>query len=94
MHYSLGWSKDPGPSADGEVPHYGGVYTRHFFTEFEVRRRYMKELSIFIDESGDFGEYDYIVDAIFGIGLSRKIEGRYAQIIPVSYTHLTLPTKA
>ena len=41
----------------------------------------MKELSIFIDESGDFGEYDYIVDAIFGIGLSRKIEGRYAQII-------------
>ena len=55
MHYSLVWSKDPGPSADGEVPHYWRVYTRHFFTEFEVRRRYMKELSIFIDESGDFG---------------------------------------
>ena len=28
----------------------------------------------------DFSEYDYIVDAMFGIGLSRNIEGRYAQI--------------
>lgn len=33
------------------------------------------------DSNIDFAEYDYIVDAIFGIGLSRKIEGRYAKII-------------
>lgn len=31
MHYCLGWSIDPGPSADGEVPHYWRVNTRHFF---------------------------------------------------------------
>jgi hypothetical protein len=40
--------KDPGPSIGGEVP-------RHFF--WSLLR--MKELSIFVDESGDFGEYDY-----------------------------------
>ena len=28
-----------------------------------------------------FSEYDYIIDAIFGIGLSRAVEGRYAQVI-------------
>lgn len=33
------------------------------------------------DGNIDFSEYDYIIDAIFGIGLSRAVEGRYAQII-------------
>ena len=33
------------------------------------------------DGNIDFSEYDYIIDAIFGIGLSRIIEGRYAQVI-------------
>ena len=28
-----------------------------------------------------FEDYDYIIDAIFGIGLSRAVEGRYAQVI-------------
>lgn len=42
-----GWSKDPGPSTGGEVP-------RHFFWRVSL-----KELSIFIDESGDFGDYSY-----------------------------------
>ena len=40
----MGWSKDPGPSLAGQ--------TLAFFI-------YMKELSIFVDESGDFGAYDY-----------------------------------
>ena len=30
MRCSLGWSKDPGPSADEEVPHYWQVYTSLF----------------------------------------------------------------
>ena len=42
-----GWSEDPGPSTGEEVP-------RLFF-----RRVCLKELSIFIDESGDFGEYSH-----------------------------------
>ena len=42
----LGWSKDPGPTKQaGRLP-----------AIFSTRRR-MKELSIFVDESGDFGEY-------------------------------------
>ena len=40
----MGWSKDPGPSLAGQ--------TLAFFIS-------MKELSIFVDESGDFGAYDY-----------------------------------
>ena len=55
-----GWSKDPGPSDGGEVPRLS------FFPEDSV----MKELSVFIDESGDFGEYDdqapcYIITMVF-----------------------------
>ena len=42
--YSLGWPNDPGPSLAGQ--------TLAFFIS-------MKELSIFVDEIGDFGEYDY-----------------------------------
>lgn len=33
------------------------------------------------DGNIDFSEYDYIIDAIFGIGLSRAVEGRCAQVI-------------
>lgn len=39
----MGWSEDPGPSTAGQA--------LAFFI--------MKELSIFVNESGDFGEYDY-----------------------------------
>lgn len=55
----LGWSKDPGPSLGREVPCL-------FFQEFP----HMKELSIFVDESGDFGGYKhhspyYIISMVF-----------------------------
>ncbi|MFR2511835.1 MAG: NAD(P)H-hydrate epimerase [Lachnospira eligens] len=33
------------------------------------------------DGNIDFFKYDYIIDAIFGIGLSRAVEGRYAQVM-------------
>lgn len=52
--------------------------------EYRLQKSIAEKLGIHCDEydsNTDFGEYDYIVDAIFGIGLSRKIEGRYAQII-------------
>ena len=57
MHY-WGWSKDPGPTIRCGCP-------TPFLMEF-----YMKEISIFIDESGDFGEYNkispyYIVTMVF-----------------------------
>ena len=43
----MGWSFDPGPSRAGKFP--------ANFTEVII----LKELSIFIDKSGDFGEFDY-----------------------------------
>lgn len=47
----------------------GGEVPRHFFQILQ-RRQILKELSIFIDESGDFGEYDhhspyYIITMVF-----------------------------
>lgn len=45
VKFIMGWSKDPGPTNwRGDSP------------PFSLRRN-MKELSIFVDESGDFGEY-------------------------------------
>lgn len=57
---SLGWSKDPGPSSAGKFPAF-------FISQGDFN---LKELSIFIDESGDFGEYDhrspyYIITMVF-----------------------------
>ena len=54
----MGWSIDPGPSSGEEV--------RRLF----LWSIYLKELSIFIDESGDFGEYCfhspyYIITMVF-----------------------------
>lgn len=54
-----GWSKDPGPSTGEEVP--------RLFLFWEA---YLKELGLFIDESGDFGEYShhspyYIITMVF-----------------------------
>lgn len=43
----MGWSEDPGPSQAGKFPA-ASIY----------RYLRMKELSVFIDESGDFGEYE------------------------------------
>jgi len=43
-----GWPKGSGPTGGGEIP-------RHFFYE----RAFMKDLSVFVDESGDFGAFKY-----------------------------------
>ena len=46
------------------------------YTHLDVYKRQVE-----YDGNIDFSEYDYIIDAIFGIGLSRAVEGRYAQVI-------------
>ena len=56
-YFTSGWSKDPGPSL-----------ARKFLAFFVERG--LKELSVFIDESGDFGEYSshspyYIITMVF-----------------------------
>ncbi len=54
-----GWSEDPGPSWAGKFP-----------AIFLFMGDYMRDLSIFIDESGDFGDYAphspyYIISMVF-----------------------------
>ena len=70
----MGWSKDPGPPSAGKTP------------AFCVGER-MKELSVFVDESGDFGEYDrrspfYIISLVLHdqrlIVIQEVYYGRYA----------------
>ena len=57
--FTLGWSKDPGPTyLAGRLP---AVF---------CFRGSMRELSVFVDESGDFGEYEkhapyYIITMVF-----------------------------
>ena len=58
----LGWSKDPGPSLAGKF--------LAFFISWHGSVIAAKELSVFIDESGDFGVYDfrcpfYIITMVF-----------------------------
>ena len=57
-----GWSKDPGPSLAGKF--------LAFFISWHGSVIAAKELSVFIDESGDFGVYDfrcpfYIITMVF-----------------------------
>lgn len=58
----MGWLLDPGPSRAGKFP--------AIFYRLHRDDKVLKELSIFIDESGDFGEYGhhspyYIITMIF-----------------------------
>ena len=76
----MGWSQDPGPPNGGEFP-------RHFFCIWR-KRMSNKKLSIFIDESGDFGEYSphspyYLVTMVLhdqSINISEKINAFYKHI--------------
>lgn len=52
--------------------------------EYELQKEIINNLGIpcfYSDSNLNWDEYNYIVDAIFGIGLSRKIEGEYESII-------------
>ena len=45
------------------------------------QRQMLKELKIEVSTGQPLGEYDVIVDALFGTGLKRDIEGEYAALI-------------
>ena len=54
--------------------------------EYEVQKNILKNLHVsFVDSGQDnivqFSEYDFIIDAIFGIGLSRDVQGVHAEVI-------------
>jgi len=49
--------------------------------EMQTQLAIADKLGIKIDNSIDIGEYNIIVDAIFGIGLSKPVTGRFAQVI-------------
>lgn len=49
--------------------------------ELKAQERILKALEIERINQPDFSEYNCIVDALFGIGLTRKIEGAYQQAV-------------
>ena len=78
----MGWSKDPGPTyLAGRLP-----AVLHY-------RDAMKELSIFVDESGDFGEYQkhspyYIITVILheqSVDISSKIKKLDIELKNIGY---------
>ena len=89
---AMGWRKRPGPT-------FGGDFPRHFFISGCEE---MKELSVFIDESGDFGEYKrhspyYIVTLVFhdqSIDISdniKNLNGLLSFFDVKNYTIHTMP---
>lgn len=46
-----------------------------------LQKQMLKELGIEVSTGQPLGEYDVIVDALFGTGLKRDIEGEYAALI-------------
>ena len=76
----MGWSKDPGQPSAGKTP------------AFCVGER-MKELSVFVDESGDFGEYDrrspfYIISLVLhdqSIDISEDLKALEREMRNIGY---------
>ncbi len=49
--------------------------------ETKVQMKILHNLGFSIQRKLEDAEYDMVIDALFGIGLSRNIEGEYAQVI-------------
>ena len=49
--------------------------------EYILQKNILMNIGLCIRNNVQFSEYDYIVDAIFGIGLTREVQGKYADII-------------
>lgn len=64
---------------DAEIMLAGG--DKEGTSEYETQRRIVKNMGLVHRNSVHMEEYDYIVDAIFGIGLSRDVAGVYRDII-------------
>lgn len=56
--------------------------------ETEAQIRILENLGFPIQSKLEDGEYDIIVDALFGIGLSRPLEGKYSELVSaVNHMH-------
>lgn len=49
--------------------------------QFMDQMQILLALGIPVCQEADYEEYDVLVDAIFGVGLSREITGKYAQVL-------------
>lgn len=54
--------------------------------DFEINKKRLSEIAVIQDigddsSTPDFGEFDVIIDALFGSGLSRPVEGIYANVV-------------
>lgn len=55
--------------------------TEEFYIQLEIIKHTNIQIEYIYEESYDFHQNDIIVDAIFGIGLSRLVQGIYADMI-------------
>ncbi len=53
----------------------------HASDQFMDQMQILMSLGISVEKEADYDEYDILVDAIFGVGLSRPIEGHYKEVI-------------
>ncbi len=53
----------------------------HCSDQFAQQMEILKNLEIPVMEEADYSKYDILVDAIFGVGLSRDVKGHYADVI-------------
>lgn len=82
----MGWSKDPGPPSGGEFP-------RHFRYLGEMCVMGERSLSVFIDESGDFGPFSthspyYFVAMVFhdqSVDIRRNIDAFETHLTNLGY---------
>ncbi len=54
---------------------------KSFSSQMRVQVEIAKNLGIPVENNNKLGEYNIIIDAIFGVGLSRPVEGRYEAAI-------------
>lgn len=64
-----------------DVTIYSAGNEEHFTDEMRLQMKIAENMGINVVYETNFSEYNVIADAVFGIGLSRNIEGKYREII-------------